>query len=254
MIALWPDGSSGFTYDFISTPLGTRYQGSSENSNYEPHWDSIGKVMSGRYVVTMRVPLAAMHGASRDHWMIQLGRYEPTTGSLYLWSGGPNVNGTTDMNYARPLRGMAGIAATRPKARFGFYGLGAIAAPGAGGSTSRGGLDASIPITPTTSLIASIHPDFSNVENDQQSISPTAFRRYYSETHPFFTQGANAYNYMECDACPNEYSLYTPAIPTPRDGYAIEGKQGPLTFGGFDAVGDAPEKKPAAKKPAAKRQ
>jgi hypothetical protein len=238
VIALWPNGSAGFTYDFISTPLGTRYQGSSENSSYEPRWDAVGKVMTGRYTVTMRVPLAAMHGASRDRWMIQLGRYEPTTGSLYLWSGGPNVNGTTDMNYARPLRGMASIAAARPEARFGFYGLGAVAAPSAGGSTTRGGLDASIPITPTTSFVATIHPDFSNVENDQQSISPTAFRRYYSETRPFFTQGANAYNYMECDACPNEYSLYTPAIPTPRDGYAIEGKEGPLTFGGFDAVGD----------------
>src|SRR5581483_10247108 len=38
-------------------------------------------------------------------------------------------------------------------------------------------------------------------------------------------------------ACNAEASLYTPAIPTPRDGYAIEGKQGPITFAGFDAVG-----------------
>jgi hypothetical protein len=33
--------------------------------------------------------------------------------------------------------------------------------------------------------------------------------------------------------------LYTPAIPTPRDGYAVEGTQGPFTFGAFDAVGDS---------------
>jgi hypothetical protein len=33
--------------------------------------------------------------------------------------------------------------------------------------------------------------------------------------------------------------LYTPGIPTPRSGYAVEGKQGQVTFAGFDAVGDA---------------
>ena len=40
-----------------------------------------------------------------------------------------------------------------------------------------------------------------------------------------------------CDACPFIAQLYTPAIPTPRDGYAFEGKQGNFSFAGFDAVG-----------------
>jgi len=237
-VVLWPGGTNGFNYTFVSTPRGTRYQSSSENSNYEPRWDARGTVSPGRWTVTMRIPFSAMHGASRDKWLLQVGRLEPTTGSLYLWSGGPTVNGMTDFTYARPLHGLEAIVASRPKPRFGFYGLGAIAAPSAGGATSRGGLDLSIPIDATTSIVATIHPDFSNVENDQQSISPTAFRRYYSETRPFFTQGGGTYNFMECDACPNEQSLYTPAIPTPRTGYAIEGKEGPLTFAGFDAVGD----------------
>jgi len=237
-VVLWPGGTNGFNYTFVSTPRGTRYQSSSENSNYEPHWDARGTMSQGRWIVTMRIPFSAMHGASRDKWLLQVGRFEPTTGSLYLWSGGPTVGGLTDFTYAKPLRGLETIVASRPKPRFGFYGLGAIAAKSAGGTTSRGGLDLSIPIDATTSIVATIHPDFSNVENDQQSISPTAFRRYYSETRPFFTQGGGTYNFMECDACPNEYSLYTPAIPTPRTGYAIEGKEGPLTFAGFDAVGD----------------
>ncbi|MBV8373133.1 MAG: hypothetical protein JOY69_07710 [Candidatus Eremiobacteraeota bacterium] len=127
--------------------------------------------------------------------------------------------------------------AARPQPRVGLYGLGSIASPVAGGSTSRNGADISIPLTDTVSLLAAIHPDFSNVEQDQQTISPTAFRRFYNETRPFFTQGANYYNFFECDACNAESSLYTPSIPTPRNGYAIEGKEGPVTFAGFDAVG-----------------
>jgi hypothetical protein len=236
-LALWPGGSSGFNYQFIATPVGTRYQVSSENSNYEPDWDAAGKVDGKRYVVVMRIPLNVMRGARKDTWLVQLSRWEPTTGSLYMWSGGPNVSGTGDTNYARPLLKMPAFAAERPKPRIGLYALGTVASNSVGGSTSRTGADIAIPITQGSSLIATIHPDFSNVERDQQTISPTAFRRFFSETRPFFTQGANFYNVYECDACPNENALYTPSIPTPRDGYAIEGHEGHFSYGGFDALG-----------------
>lgn len=235
-IALWPGGRSGFNYQFISTPIGTRYQVSSENSNYEPEWDAVAKTLPNEYIVVMRIPLNVVRGAHPDTWFVQFSRWEPTTGSLYLWSGGQNVNGTSDSNYARPLLKMP-AAGGRPKPRVAVYALGEIASQSIGGSTSRSGADIAIPITQGTSVIAALHPDFSNVENDQQSISPTAFRRFFNETRPFFTQGASFYNVYECDACPNEASLYTPAIPTPRDGYAIEGHEGKFSFGGFDAVG-----------------
>ncbi|GAC1652169.1 MAG: hypothetical protein NVS9B12_01290 [Vulcanimicrobiaceae bacterium] len=236
-VSLWPGGASGFTYQFIATPLGTRYQYSSENLSYEPTWDAKGNIAHNEWTVTMRIPLSAMRGANQKSWLLQLTRYEPTTGALYGWSGGPNWQGTTDVNYARPLLGMPALAAAAAKPRIAVYGLGALAAPAAGGATSRTGVDLSVPLTNTSSFIATIHPDFSNAEQDQQSISPTAFRRYFNETRPFFTQGANFYNVMECDACPNEMSLYTPSIPTPRNGYAVEGTQGKFTFGAFDAVG-----------------
>ena len=236
-IALWPGGTAGVNYQFVSTPIGTRYQVSSENTSYEPTWDAAGHVAGNEFFVTMRVPLSIVRGAQQKAWMINLTRFEPGTQSLYAWSGGALFNGTDDVRFARPLIGMPATVASRPKPRIGLYGLGSIAAPYVGGSTSRSGADISIPVTNTTSLIATIHPDFSNVESDQQTIAPTATRRFYNETRPFFTQGANYYNYMECDACPNEMALYTPSIPTPRNGYAIEGKQGPLTFAAFDAVG-----------------
>ncbi|HZZ66324.1 MAG TPA: hypothetical protein VFE17_12535 [Candidatus Baltobacteraceae bacterium] len=236
-VALWPGGRSGFNYQFISTPIGTRYQVSSENANYEPAWQAVAKTTKGEWFVTMRIPLNIVRGAKQDDWMLQLSRWEPTTNSLYLWSGGPLVSGTSDSNYARPLLGMPATVALRPKPRLALYTLGAIAAPSIGGNTSRMGADIAIPVTEGTSFIGAIHPDFSNVEQDQQTISPTAFRRFYSETRPFFTQGAGFYNYYECDACPNEASLYTPAIPTPRDGYALEGHEGRFSFGGFDAIG-----------------
>ncbi|MBV8245038.1 MAG: hypothetical protein JOZ38_03870 [Candidatus Eremiobacteraeota bacterium] len=236
-VALWPSGGSGLNYQFIATPIGVRYQYSSENLVYEPTWAAIGNVHTGGYVVTMRIPLSIMRGAKQSEWLINLTRWEPTTGSLYAWSGGATFQGTTDTNYARPLTGMPVLAAQKPQPRAGVYALGELASPSIGGSTSRAGADLAIPITAGTSFLAALHPDVSNVEQDQQSIAPTAFRRFINETRPMFTQGANFYNNFECDACPNELSLYTPNIPTPRNGYAVEGHEGQFSFGAFDAVG-----------------
>lgn len=235
-VNLWPGGSTGFAYQFISTPSGTHYQNSSENSTYEPQWESAGHVHGNEYTVTMRVPLAVMRGAKNGQWLVQLSRFEPTTGSLYLYNATASTTGTGDVTAAKPLLGVPSVS-VRPQPRFAAYALGAIAAPSAGGDTSRVGMDFSIPITEGTSFVGTLHPDFSNVENDQQSISPTAFRRYIQETRPFFTQGSNAYDYLECDECLNIGNLYTPNIPTPRSGYAIEGTEGRYTFGSFSALG-----------------
>ena len=118
-----------------------------------------------------------------------------------------------------------------------MYGLGQIGAPAAGGSTSRVGADLSLPFAPTASFFATFHPDYSNVEIDQQTISPSQFPRQYSEVRPFFTQGASFYNSFTCVSCDYQ-TLYTPAIPTPRDGYAFEGRSGRFAGAGFESIGD----------------
>jgi hypothetical protein len=152
----------------------------------------------------------------------------------------PDSYGNSDYAHAGSidLPQLPNIAAARPKPRAAVYALGEAASKTIGGSTSRVGADLSIPITPTASFYSTFHPDYSNVELDQQTIAPTVYARYYNELRPFFTQAANFYNQFNCDACQNIQSLYTPAIPTPADGCAVEGKQGPIGFATFDAIGD----------------
>jgi hypothetical protein len=238
-VDFWPGGVGGYFYQFVATPLGTHYQYSSENTSYEPTWQSSGTVGHGDYTVTMNIPLGAIRGAQRGGgWRAQFVRLVHATGEQQVWTGGSAQTNPDDLSYAGTINMPASQAASRPKPRAALYALGTLASPSIGGSTSRSGADLSLPITPTASLYATIHPDFSNVELDQQSISPTAFQRYYSEVRPFFTQGSNFYNNLSCDVCTNIQELYTPAIPTPRDGYALEGQQGRLGFGAFDAVGD----------------
>ena len=237
-IDLWPGGQGGIRYIFIATPLGTHYQLSSENTAFAPTWTSVGTIHPGGFVVTMRIPLAVLRGDGRKNWQMQLIRLVARTSEEFVWAHRTGQVDHNDALYAGTISGVQGSAARRvPLPRVGLYGLGSAGAPSAGGLTSRMGADLAIPITPQTSLVGTIHPDYSNVEKDQQSISPTVFRRFNQEVRPFFTQGQNYYNPFDCEVCPGITSLYSPAIPTPNRGYAIEGKEGVMTFAGFDAIG-----------------
>lgn len=236
-IDLWPNGSNGFFYQFAATSNGTHFQYSSENTAYAPTWDSYGATYSGGFTVTMKIPLRVIRGSGgTGGWKAQFVRVVRSTGERQIWSYGPAQTNGDDVIYAGALRGLSPAAATRPQPRLGIYALGAIGPANQGLTTSRLGADLSIPITPTSSFYSTFHPDYSNVEVDQATISPTAFARFFSEVRPFFTQGANYYDSFDCDACPGISQLYTPNIPTPRDGYAVEGKQGPFSFGAFNAL------------------
>jgi hypothetical protein len=242
-VYLFPQGARGIAYSFISNPRGARYQTSSENSAYTPQWTAVGRSSNGGYVVTMRIPLRVMRNGGSTSWRAQFVRETVSTNSLNVWTFDPRASYATDPTYAGTLTGVGGSAgkaapaSSKPQARFQGYALSESTSKANGGSTSRIGADFAIPIAPTVSFVGTLHPDYSNVEIDQQTISPSAYARQYQEIRPFFTQAASYFNgHLACLNCPQ--TLYTPAIPTFGQGYAVEGTHGYASFAAFDAIGD----------------
>ena len=235
-VVFYPQATQGFVYIFRSNPIGTRDQSSSENSAYSPHWESVGRRTPYGYIVTMRIPLSVIRSGGSTLWHVQFLRKTSATNGDFIWASDPAMQSDIDENYTGVMSGINIGTVARPPARVQLYGLGEAASQSAGGSTSRIGADLSLPITPTASFVATLHPDYSNVEIDQQSISPQEFPRFYQEVRPFFTQLSQQFNArFNCWTC--AFTLYTPSIPTFSQGYAVEGTQGPLTFGAFDAIG-----------------
>ncbi|MGH7736524.1 MAG: hypothetical protein ACREMP_01450 [Candidatus Tyrphobacter sp.] len=238
-VDLWPTGPGGFQYQFESNPSGAHNESSSENVSFAPQWRSFGAMRDGGYTVTLAIPLAVIHGAHEGAWRVQFVRYVRSTGELDVWSY--DVAQTTPDDPARAgTAAFPALARPRlPKPRVTAYALGEAASRTIGGSTSRVGADFSVPVTQTAAFFGTLHPDYSNVEIDQQSISPTVYQRIFSEVRPFFTQAASYYNEFNCSVCSGFHTtLYTPAIPTPAQGYAFEGRQGNFGLAGFDAIGD----------------
>jgi hypothetical protein len=238
-VDLWPTGPAGFQYQFESNPNGAHNEASSENTAFAPAWESHGGPMAGGYVVTMAIPLAVIHGAHSGAWRAQFVRYVRSTGALNAWSYDEAQTNPDDASRAGHLVFPQLAKPPLPRPRVGVYALGEVASETIGGSTSRVGADFSIPVAQTAALFGTLHPDYSNVEIDQQSISPTVYQRIYSEVRPFFTQAAPYYNNFNCNVCSGfRTTLYTPAIPTPAQGYAFEGKDGPFGLAAYDAIGD----------------
>lgn len=237
-VDLWPTGPGGFQYQFESNPNGSHNEASSENAGFEPQWESHGAVNAKGYTVTMAIPLRVVHGAHPGTWRVQFVRYIRSTGALDVWSYDTAQTNPDDPARAGDVSVPLVARPPLPKPRAGIYGLGALASKSAGIAGSSFGADYSIPVTQTAAIFGTVHPDYSNVELDQQSISPTVYQRIFSEVRPFFTQAAGYYGDFNCDVCNGfRTTLYTPAIPTPLDGYAFEGKQGEFGLAGFDAIG-----------------
>ena len=237
-VDVWPTGPAGFQYQFESNPIGAHNEASTENVNFAPQWESRGEHTADGYVVTMAIPIAVIHGAHAGAWRMQFVRYVRSTGELDVWSYEPTQTSPDDSARAGVVTFSYVARPPLPSARVSPYALGEGASRSIGGSTSRVGMDFSIPVAQTASFYGTFHPDYSNVELDQQSISPTVYQRTYSEVRPFFTQ-AEQYFGLNCDVC-NGYrtNLYTFDIPTPREGYAFEGRNGDFGLAAFDAIGE----------------
>jgi hypothetical protein len=239
-----PQGVRGYSYAFFANPIGTRYQTSSENSAYAPEWTAVAKTTAEGYDVTMRIPLSIIRSGGSHDWRMQFVRFSQATNSLDIWAYSPTATSASDPAFIGDVDGVgiaaAGVKTTSAKnpPRVQVYGLGEATSSVNGGSTSRVGADFSLPIDATASIVGTLHPDYSNVEADQQTISPTAFARQYYEVRPFFTQLSSFFNgHLSCNNCPQ--TLYTPAIPTFSQGYGLEGTQGRFSFAAFDALGYA---------------
>jgi hypothetical protein len=185
-VDLWPTGPGGFQYQFEANAGGSHNEASTENMAFAPRWESHGVTRDGGYTVTMAIPLAVIHGPPSGAWRAQFIRYVRNTGAMYVWSYDGLQTSPDDAARAGVLTMPTTTAkAARPAPRLAPYTLGSIASAGAGGSTSRVGADLSIPVTQTSSFYSTFHPDYSNVELDQQTIAPTVVQRVFTEVRPF---------------------------------------------------------------------
>ncbi|MBV8147463.1 MAG: hypothetical protein JO092_00060 [Candidatus Eremiobacteraeota bacterium] len=255
-IGIDPSGNGSTVYYFETTPRGTRYQQASENARYNPAWRAVARVEAGAWTAVLTIPLDAFHhGTSPTQtWRFNFVRGVAVSGDHYTWA----FNGTMqdarapqwpsfgDAQFWPQLSGIqvSGGGSLADRARADVYALGSGGADRHLFAQTNGtfapeparmtGIDLSYALTNTIHFVATLNPDFSNVEVDQQTIAPQEFRRPLTEYRPFFSQGATFLTPMSPSAGaaqPNNQIFYSPAAGPFDRGGKVEGSFGNQSFG-----------------------
>lgn len=263
-IAIDTSNDNSRIYSFSVTPAGVRYETSSESSRYQPPWQAVAKRTADGYNAMLVIPLSDLRtqSASVQNWRVDFTRHIAATGDLYTWAYAAGTDAYCNNNQYSQLvycdatkwPEITGIhaqlaSASRPKPYADIYALSSsgsnrdIFQTTPGNLTSQKprtlGVDFTYPFTSTMSLVGTLAPDFSNVEEDQTTISPQEFSRHYQEYRPFFAEGSgfiDSLPHINVNGVGNTI-FYTPSIGIVNSGFKVEGTAGRNSIGALTATG-----------------
>ena len=245
--------SGNLIYSFYATPLGTRYQTSTESSRFNPSWDAVAVRSATGWSALLKIPFASLRSAAgeRSTWRINFRRHIAGSSDDYSWAYSTSATSTSDSSYWPRLRGLdlPGYA-TRPLPHGSLFLLGSAGSDrdrfieGFAGlqrePVRHAGIDIVYPITNTFAAVGTFSPDYSNAETDQLVIAPQQFAQFFYEYRPFFAQGAQYLDPKEIRLAVNSASgraFYTPRIGRIDSGLKLEGTLGQAGFGVLQANG-----------------
>jgi hypothetical protein len=248
-IGIDPSGNGSRVYEFTTTPKGVQYPYSSESNRYNPAWQTAAKIEGTNWNAVMIIPLKALR-ASPGSWRINLYRHVSSNDEDLTWAYEAQMDAVGDSTYWPQWTGLVFKAsAARPQPNANIFGLVSAGAdrnvfPQLNGTAGPShaphlGIDGTIPFTDTLAFVGTVNPDYSNVEADQQTITPQQFQRALNEYRPFFAQGA-AYLTPNANFSingPSDQPFYTPSIGQFNAGAKVEGTVGLNAIGALAAVG-----------------
>ncbi|MDQ2909087.1 MAG: hypothetical protein M3R44_07045 [Candidatus Eremiobacteraeota bacterium] len=250
---------NGQTYYFEVTPRAVRYQQAIESSRYDPFWTALAGAKDGDWNALLVIPFAVLRtqNGAVQHWRINIVRHIAALNENQTWAydplmsdAGGNFPAFGDARFWPYVDGVKiGGKSIRPKPRVELFALASAGRDRAiyqqatqvftPEGTRNFGLDVNVPITGTIAFVGALAPDFSNVEVDQQTISPQEFRRGLTEYRPFFAQGAKFFSPISqtgINEPPNQI-FYSPGIGPFERGAKIEGTYGDQSIGLLNVSG-----------------
>ena len=236
---------SRLAYQFFANPFGIQSDSienemtKRESDAWDAIWESAGQITEDGYVVEMAIPLRILNfkeGEEHKIWGAEFIRFYPRE-QRYRISNTPwdrdNSCGLCQ------LSDVSGFKAAKQSSNLAYVPTLVV---GKGESrdpteslewedfdNKEVGIDVKWGITPEVSLLATLNPDFSQVESDvaQLSINNT-FALFFNEKRPFFLENADYFS--------SNYNLvYTRNISSPDYGAKLTGRVDDHTLGVFVA-------------------
>ncbi|MGI8498464.1 MAG: DUF5916 domain-containing protein [Gemmatimonadaceae bacterium] len=258
-------------YEFRATPLGiqsdgVKVEGQQADNSVDFVWYSAGRVDEDGWSVEMMIPWASLRFPAGDTLAIGFNavRVYGRTGERDAWA--PRHRGNPcDICQEGVLTGITGVSARRtvdllPYVAASQRGVRAFLDTTFGGNSASAprafslqspeqsiGGDARFALTPAIVINATLHPDFSQVESDEEQVRVNQrFALSFQERRPFFLEGRDVF---ETGRDPGNGGsgggdlgelFYSRAIVDPTAGARLTAKQGGFSLGALYVRDDAP--------------
>lgn len=242
---LWHDDYVNFFIDpfhthqyrsfFIVNAIGTQTchiaGGRASKTEWKGDWDGAACVIPDGWSAEMAIPFAVLNYPFTDEPVtigINFARKQVRTDIYSFWSnlGVPE----------RPERDGHLTGLVLPKKRFKrrlsvmTYAFGGVESHDDDTDvTLHAGLNAKYPVTSEMTAVVCVNPDFSNVEQQVESVDFSYRERYYPDRRPFFQEGGDIIG-------SGEWSFYSRRIPQFDLGLKTYGKIGKMTMGVLDCI------------------
>ena len=229
-------------YNFCLNPLGVQmdYAGpaGSEDVGWDAIWDSAGRSDSEGWIVEAAIPFSSLsfqRVQGKQTWGMIAARSYPRSRGVWTCSVPEDRGSNCRLCAAQKIVGFEGIVpgknveisptvtaiASYERADFPRGEM------EESGSDAEAGLTAKWGLTPNLNLMATINPDFSQVEADAMLLDVNQpFALSYEERRPFFTEGGDYFN-------TRLNAVYTRVLRQPTMGIKLSGKEGDNAIGAF---------------------
>jgi hypothetical protein len=243
-------GNASHAYIFYVNPYGIQgdaiwVNGAGEESSYDLIWESSGLVTDSGYQVEMAIPFATLRFPQDEQqsWRVDFWRNHPReTQAEYAWTAYDRDENCWPCQWGT-VTGIAGVQPGRGiEIAPAFVAFRAGQLSGEGDSESPYRFDYDDPegelslwskytVSSTTTVEATVNPDFSQIESDAGQIDVnTTYALYYPEQRPFFQEGSDLFRAAI-------FSVYTRSINDPE--FAVKATvRGRKTSVGFLAARD----------------
>jgi len=217
---------------FVVNAIGTQFSkiagGRASKTEWKGDWQAAVSRTRDGWTAEMAIPFAILSYPSTDEPVtigINFDRKQQRTDINSFWSNiGPQEHTEKDGHLVGIVFPKAGSKRRLSVMTYAFAGRESDES-----NTFRAGLNAKYSITSEMTAVASINPDFSNVEQEVESIDFSYRERFYPDRRPFFQEGGDVIR-------SRSWSFYSRRIPQFDLGLKTYGKIGKITLGALDCI------------------
>jgi len=217
---------------FVVNAIGTQFSriagGRASKTEWKGDWRGAASRVPDGWTAEMAIPFAILSHPSTDEPVtigINFDRKQQCTEENSFWSNiGPQEHTDKDGHLVGVVLPEKGFQRRLSVMTYAFAGVKSGEKP-----TLHAGLNAKYSVTSEITAVSSINPDFSNVEQEVESIDFSYRERFYPDRRPFFQEGGGVIE-------SHSWGFYSRRIPQLDLGLKTYGKVGRITFGALDAV------------------